>query len=47
LRLQQDRGLGRRMGLSGRSFIERHFDREVLAARMLGMMKELVEEEAS
>jgi glycosyltransferase involved in cell wall biosynthesis len=47
LRLQQDRGLGRRMGLSGRSFIERHFDREVLAARMLGMMKELVQEEAS
>jgi glycosyltransferase involved in cell wall biosynthesis len=47
LKLAQDRILGRRMGLAGRRFVEKHFDRSVLAAEILGIMVGIAEEKGS
>ena len=47
LKLEQDRTLGRRMGMAGRRYVEKHFDRSVLAAEMLGIMVDIVEERGS
>ncbi len=46
-KLEQDRNLGSRMGLAGRRYVEKYFDRSVLAAKMLEVMKNLVEETGS
>jgi glycosyltransferase involved in cell wall biosynthesis len=47
LKLEQDRALGKEMGLAGRRFVEEHFDRSVLAAEMLGIMVDIVQEKGS
>jgi glycosyltransferase involved in cell wall biosynthesis len=44
LRLEQDRAMGERMGLAGRRFVEEHFDRSILATRMLDIMVDIVQE---
>ena len=44
VRLEQDRTLGKQMGLAGRQYVEKHFDRSIIAANMLDVMKDLVEE---
>jgi glycosyltransferase involved in cell wall biosynthesis len=46
-RLEQDRNLGNRMGLAGRKYVEKNFDRSILAAKMLEVMKDIVEEKGS
>jgi len=44
LQLEQDRASGKRMGLAGRRFVEEHFDRSILATRMLDIMGGMVKE---
>jgi glycosyltransferase involved in cell wall biosynthesis len=44
LQLEQDRAMGERMGLAGRRFVEEHFDRSILATRMLDIMVDIVQE---
>jgi glycosyltransferase involved in cell wall biosynthesis len=47
LKLEKDRALGRRMGLSGRRFVEKNFDRSILADEILDIMVEVVEGKGS
>jgi len=42
VKLEQNRVLGKQMGLAGRQFVERHFDRSIIAAQLLGIMDDLV-----
>ena len=44
LQLEQDRGSAKRMGLAGRRFVEEHFNRSILATRMLDIMVGMVKE---
>jgi glycosyltransferase involved in cell wall biosynthesis len=46
-KLEQDRDLGKRMGQAGRRFVEKHFDRSDLAAKILKIMVDIVEEKRS
>ena len=43
--LEADRALCRRLGANGRAYVEAHFDRAALAARMETVMREMVEPE--
>ena len=42
LKLEQNRALGKKMGIAGRQYVERHFDRSIIAESMLGIMDDLV-----
>ncbi|OGO16504.1 MAG: glycosyltransferase WbuB [Chloroflexi bacterium RBG_16_48_8] len=43
LKLEQDRGMARRMGLAGHHYVEKYFDRSFLSAKMMGVMMECME----
>jgi glycosyltransferase involved in cell wall biosynthesis len=47
VQLEQNRARGKQMGLAGREFVEKHFDRDIIAQKMLSLMIHFLEGQGS
>jgi glycosyltransferase involved in cell wall biosynthesis len=47
VQLEKDRALGKQMGLAGRQYVEKHFDRTIIAEKMLDLMIHFLEGQGS